>query len=117
MRGHRLELTAVTATEAQALQFRKEAMDVLCLWETTYLLSCDALPGRSSTNQNPRVILETSRVRPRDAGRSPRSTRPHSENRNSSLQAMRLIVSDCFPKLVSVAMETYEWIVCIEIPV
>ena len=34
--GHRLELTAVTATAEQDIQFRKEAMDVLRLWETTH---------------------------------------------------------------------------------
>lgn len=34
--GHRLELTAVTATEEQDVQFRKEAMDVLRLWEKTH---------------------------------------------------------------------------------
>jgi catechol-2,3-dioxygenase len=34
--GHRLELTAVTATAEQDAQFRQEAMDVLRLWETTH---------------------------------------------------------------------------------
>jgi len=34
--GHRLELTAVTATAKQDAQFRKEAMDVLRLWEKTH---------------------------------------------------------------------------------
>jgi predicted lactoylglutathione lyase len=34
--GHRLELTAVTATAEQDARFRKEAMDVLRLWEETH---------------------------------------------------------------------------------